>query len=200
MATKNVIEGSNKVSASQLKDFFRQIDEGGITGDHIQALLERKNPFEESITTKRNFSRQSFKIEIDGTKTLVELMKIYGCENTLCSYFSPKYFIIKDKTKRTSIVELFSFNKSISTEEIIKEMIKEKFRPAKIEEMLSLVINQTELQTVFTLIALGSVANCDRGLIGVPTLPQGENSIIGVTLYHRKWGCYERFVGVRNDF
>lgn len=46
MAAKMVIEGSDKVSASQLKDFFRQIEEGGIKGYHLQAMLERRNPFE----------------------------------------------------------------------------------------------------------------------------------------------------------
>lgn len=46
MAVKMVIEGSDNVSASQLKEFFRQIEEGGIKGYHIQAMIERRNPFE----------------------------------------------------------------------------------------------------------------------------------------------------------
>lgn len=46
MAAKIVIEGSDNVLASQLKDFFRQIEEGGIKGHHIKAMLERRNPFE----------------------------------------------------------------------------------------------------------------------------------------------------------
>lgn len=45
MANKTVIEGSNRVSASQLKDFFRQIDENLITGTIVQAILEKRNPF-----------------------------------------------------------------------------------------------------------------------------------------------------------
>ena len=45
MAAKTVIEGST-VSASQLKDFFRQIDEGSLTGPHLQAFIEHRNPFE----------------------------------------------------------------------------------------------------------------------------------------------------------
>lgn len=67
MATKNVIEGSNKVSAAQLKDFFRQIDEGGITGDHIQAILERKNPFGENIETKSIISQNKESSDISGS-------------------------------------------------------------------------------------------------------------------------------------
>lgn len=45
MAKKTVIEGSNNVRASQLKEFFRQIDEQIITGSILQSLLENKNPF-----------------------------------------------------------------------------------------------------------------------------------------------------------
>ena len=44
MATKTVVAGSS-VTASQLKDFFRQIDDGSINGIHLQAILEHRNPF-----------------------------------------------------------------------------------------------------------------------------------------------------------
>jgi hypothetical protein len=33
------------ISAAQLKDLFRQIDEGSITGAIVQAVLEHRNPF-----------------------------------------------------------------------------------------------------------------------------------------------------------
>lgn len=46
MAAKMVIEGSDNVSAFQLKELFRQIEEGGIKGYHIQAMIERRSPFE----------------------------------------------------------------------------------------------------------------------------------------------------------
>ena len=47
MAAKTVIEGSTvSGSSTQLKDFFRQIDEGSLTGAHLQALLDHRNPFE----------------------------------------------------------------------------------------------------------------------------------------------------------
>ncbi len=46
MATKMVIEGSDNVTASQLKEFYRQIDECNINGQQLQAFLEHRNPFE----------------------------------------------------------------------------------------------------------------------------------------------------------
>lgn len=57
MATqKVVVEGSSNVTASQLKDLFRQIGDGSITGDHLQAFLGRRNPFEVQQKTKRQDS------------------------------------------------------------------------------------------------------------------------------------------------
>ncbi len=41
---QNVVGSS--VSANQLKDFFRQIADGGLTGDHLQAIIEHRNPFD----------------------------------------------------------------------------------------------------------------------------------------------------------
>lgn len=45
MASKTVIEESNNVKASQLKEFFRQVDEKIITGSILQSFIENRNPF-----------------------------------------------------------------------------------------------------------------------------------------------------------
>lgn len=46
MAPKTVIEGSS-ISASQLKEMFDQVANGTLTGAHMQALIEHRNPFAE---------------------------------------------------------------------------------------------------------------------------------------------------------
>lgn len=56
MAAKTVVAGST-VSASQLKDLFRQIDDGSINGRIMQAVLEHRNPW--GVPT-------SFKVVSDG--------------------------------------------------------------------------------------------------------------------------------------
>lgn len=43
-AQKVLVAGS--VTASQLKDLFRQFEDKSLNGDHLQALLEHRNPFE----------------------------------------------------------------------------------------------------------------------------------------------------------
>ena len=49
MAIKTVIEGTDSVKASQLKEFFRQVDEKIITGTILQKVLENKNPFQDEM-------------------------------------------------------------------------------------------------------------------------------------------------------
>lgn len=44
MGNKILVEGST-VSAPQLSDLFRQIGDGSINGIHMQAFLDRRNPF-----------------------------------------------------------------------------------------------------------------------------------------------------------
>lgn len=46
MAAQKVVVGGSSVTALQLKDFFRQIADGSLTGDHVQAMLAHRNPFE----------------------------------------------------------------------------------------------------------------------------------------------------------
>lgn len=45
MTAEMIIEESDKVSDSQLKEFLRQVEEGEIKGYHLQAMLEGRNPF-----------------------------------------------------------------------------------------------------------------------------------------------------------
>jgi len=45
MATQKVVVGGSYVTASQMKDFWRQVADGSLNGLHIQALLEHRDPF-----------------------------------------------------------------------------------------------------------------------------------------------------------
>lgn len=57
MAAKKVVVGGSSVSASQLKDLFRQIEDGSLKGYHIQGLLEHRNPFEFAMETVPQLKR-----------------------------------------------------------------------------------------------------------------------------------------------
>ena len=49
MAAQKVVVDGSTVSARQMKDFWRQVDDGSITGEILQAVLEHRNPFEKVI-------------------------------------------------------------------------------------------------------------------------------------------------------
>lgn len=63
MAGKTVVAGST-VSASQLKDFFRQIDDGSINGQIMQAILEHRNPCENRAEKVLDFFRTNPKLDV----------------------------------------------------------------------------------------------------------------------------------------
>jgi len=49
MATQKVVVGGSSVTAGQMKDFWRQIDDGSINFETLQAYLEHRNPFDVSL-------------------------------------------------------------------------------------------------------------------------------------------------------
>jgi hypothetical protein len=59
MSDKMVVKGST-VSARQLKDFFRQIDDGSLTGTMVQAILEHRDPFTVSGTFRRDMRKEGW--------------------------------------------------------------------------------------------------------------------------------------------
>jgi len=198
MATKNVIEGSNKVSASQIKDLFRQIEEGGITGDHIQAILERRNPFGNNQKIRPvSLNEKLYKVNIEGKKTLEELVDegnySYGDDDI------EPYLEIINNTRRKINVKLFSFNKDLLSSKIISKMLIENFEPATIDELLNLGIQYPQLQSRFNIVALGTVkfekADHQNTFLddeSVPVLKQGTKEIILVESNHY-WDSSQNF-------
>ena len=45
MADRTVVAGSLGITAGQMKDFWRQVGDGSLTGYHMQAMLEHRDPF-----------------------------------------------------------------------------------------------------------------------------------------------------------
>ena len=100
--------------------------------------------------------RLTLLVEVDGTKTIEQLIADgkYDWKN---SDVNQKNYPVANITKRTTEIELFHFNRSISSDGTKKEMDKAGFRPATIEELLTLGSSNPELQRQFPIIALGSV-------------------------------------------
>jgi hypothetical protein len=81
MANRTVIEESDNVKASQLKEFFRQIDEKVVTGRSLQAFIEYRNPFGPEPP---RFSIQKFVDLITGSEHVsLSLNKFYEWKSLL---------------------------------------------------------------------------------------------------------------------
>jgi hypothetical protein len=71
MATQKVVMAGSDVTALQLKDLFRQIGDGSLTGHHIQALLDHRDPFAVNLDPRYQLESQCqlwkelFGIELD---------------------------------------------------------------------------------------------------------------------------------------
>jgi hypothetical protein len=77
MATNKVVVGGSNVSAAQLKDFFRQIEDGSLKSYHIQCVLDHQNPFEILMDTQNQLERacalyaEVFGITIDPVSVVI---------------------------------------------------------------------------------------------------------------------------------
>lgn len=106
MASKTVIEGSS-VSASQLKELFSQIAGGALDGDHIQAVIEHRDPFVERTTRKWREEKGViyFSVTSDGTTGEEWITRL-----------EKKGFRVGDEAKRILLSPDFSPTEYVMTE------------------------------------------------------------------------------------
>lgn len=80
-SVKVVVSGSSGVTASQLKDFFRQIEDGSINGAVLQAILEHhRDPFGPGIIKGEEAAQVIFSHEL-----MEEIYREFGIELDLNS-------------------------------------------------------------------------------------------------------------------
>ncbi len=68
MATNKVIVEGSSVTASQMKDFWRQVSEGAIDAGYMQAILSASREYREMFAEGRDFKEATI-ISIDRSKT-----------------------------------------------------------------------------------------------------------------------------------
>lgn len=132
MAKKMVIAGST-VSAQQLKDLFRQIADGGITNLHMQAFLERRNPFVETEPLATTFLTGDYFVTRPGLWVSEEF-------TSLVTAAYPEVLV----PRGLDGVESFDLTKQSSNREIIDQMSEEEsvrtyaFTPDQIGALIDL--------------------------------------------------------------
>lgn len=186
--------------AANLPEVSADVMQGWINNPKAlqKVLNEALNPSLKDEKSASSSGRPTFILEVDGTLTL-EQMIANGKYNWKNDDITSKKYPIADKTKRTAHMELFHFDRDISSEKAVKEMEKAGFRPATIEELLTLGENQPELQRQFPIIALGSVAGFSFGR-SVPYLGSGGGDRnLGLNYWAGGWNADVRFLGVRKN-
>lgn len=135
--------------------------------EHLQAVIEGRfvNPKVEVVSV----GRQTFKVLVDYTKSLKKMIQA-GQYDWVNDDITSDHFPVKGNGQKEKEITLFYFNRDISSDDVIAEMGRAGYRPAKIEELLALGAVEKELQKQFPIIALGSVWRTPPGPCHVPAL------------------------------
>lgn len=143
-----------------------------------------------------------FDVVVDYCQT-IEKMTIAGSYNWADHDFTSDNFSCDKHGELKITIKLFSFytqDGNISSEEVLEEIKKQGYRPAEIEELLSLGASYPELQEKFPIIALGSMWRDTKGVLRVPRL---YNRAVGRDLalpaFTGGWSKGSRFAMVCDD-
>ena len=81
MATPKLVVGGTSVTASQVSEMFRQFGTGELNGDHVQALIEHRDPFKIDMSRDGQIAswcrlfKDLFNLKIDPTTVPIPELK-----------------------------------------------------------------------------------------------------------------------------
>ena len=101
-----------------------------------------------------------------------------------------------EKGEATLKVKLFHFGRDMSSEDVVKEMDKDSFRPATLRELVAFAAKFPDEQRKYAIVGLGSVMERD-GDRDVPCLDLlGHERGLDLSWWGGGWGGYYRFLAV----
>lgn len=142
-------------------------------------------------------TKNVFRVVVDYAKSLEEMIEA-GRYGTVDDDITSDHFLITGSGQKEVEITLFCFNRLISSTSVITEMKKEGFRPADPPELLALGTEHPELQTQFTIVALGFSQRV-RGERNVLYLDRDlRRRSLGLALFDGgDWGEDDRFAAIR---
>jgi len=169
MADKTVVSGST-VTVGQLKDFFRQIADGGIGFEEMEATLAHRF-FEKTLRAV-----------------------IAACKFDWVNPNVEKHFTLEPVRKERKV---FHFDQVVSSEEAERRMkAEEGWEPANLAELLDYV--KSEWNGKDWVVALGSSARIGGGRC-VPCLCRGgAERVLHLSWWSDGWRGDYRFLAARN--
>ena len=167
----------------------------GAGRDFWAALAHNEEMFKKVVDLVN--PRPSFKVLVDYTKPLKEMI-VAGKYDWVNGDITQERFPIKGTGQKEVEVTLFHFNKTITSDQVISEMDKAGYRPARLEELLALGVSQPELQKQFPVVAVGSVWRRNPG--GHRNVPYlhwfSAERCLGLYWFEGGWGGHWRFAAV----
>ena len=143
--------------------------------------------------------RPTFKVTVNYGQTLKEMIE-KGKFNWVNDNINSKNFPIEGKGQVETEVVLFHFNKTITSEEVIKEMEKEGYCPANIAELLALAEKEPDLQRQFPIASLGSVWRGPSGFHDVSCLSRSISArYLNLYWFEDSWNDDWRFAALRKS-
>lgn len=170
-------------------------------------LLEKIQDPEWEIALKRFLRKEhpwvipvcdTFKVKVvvDYNLSLAEMISA-GKYDWVNKNITQENFPIEGKGKVEKEITLFHFNKLMTSEQVIAEMEKAGYRPAKIEEFLALGAQYPKLQKKFHIIGLGSLWINPGGVREVPCLHwSAVKHNLNLHWFENSWNEYCRFAAV----
>ncbi len=178
------------------KDYqgFQSLLSSGVLADIIEADLV--NVDREALRKTLGLTPLEMQFFVDCGMTLDQMIAA-GSYDWTNSDITAKRFLLSGTGKVAFEPKIFHFDRDISSENAIKEMEKDGFRPAKIEELLAYGAILPDEQRKHPIIALGSVAEIG-GFRFVPCLGSfGSERDLDLYWWSGGWLGRYRFLGVR---
>ena len=142
-------------------------------------------------------SRPVFTLVVDYGQPLAKMIEA-GRYDSVHPAVTAKHFPIAGQGQRETAVEIFHFNRVMSSDQVIAELDRVGYRPAQIEELLAIGAKKPELQRQFPIIALGSRWRDSYGYRHIPCLDGwGGGRELGIYWFERDWYGHCRFLAVR---
>lgn len=138
-----------------------------------------------------------YSVSVDYGMSVEELIKL-GLYDWANSDITSKHFPTQRTGKQEVVIELIHFNRSIGSEEALRELDKMGYRPAELHELLAFGAKYPNIQREFPVIALGSVWQCPLGRRRVPFLYWGGSGReLRLRWFGDDWHVRCRFAAVR---
>jgi len=201
MSTKSQNVSWMGVSLGVVQGLLKEVQKLGGGDEDIRKLVM---PEGESLLAKFaqmlvGVARQIYNVMVDRTKTLSEMIKAgkYGWVN---ADITQEHFPVAGSCKKEEGFVLFHFNRNISSEKAITEIVQAGCEPGDIADLLAFGADQPELQRQFPIVALNlkSVWRGSGGDRHVPGLCGGSaDRGLGLRCFEGDWDERYRFLARR---